>query len=400
MAVSSDTGGDEGRAELDALFRCLADGDRRRLLRVVADRAPEPATLRDLATALVRSRDGAPPTRAPDAVRRATVGLYHVQLPALEAAGLVELGPDRDTVAAADHPAFRDGGVVDVVRGEADAEPGSLDALFGALADSRRRTVLDVLGHQFGPIHTETLARELGARERGTPGSAVPGEAVEGLLASLRHRHLPRLAAPGLVEYDAEEGLVEYVGHPALRAPWLHSVLEPDFRASLTGESEPGAVGAIEGRERVVSFAQALCDRADDELFCLFADTGMLEAGWFSRIRDASRRGVDVYLGTRDPDVRELVREQAPAVDLWAPDADWLSRPVDGRTVGRLLLADREAVVVGTRGPADGDDAPAEKAIVGEGTDNALVVMIGQMVTPHLDGLDEQADVVESHLPF
>lgn len=398
MAVSSDVGGDEGRAELDVLFRCLADCDRRRLLRVVVDRTPGSATIRDLAAVLVKSSDEAPPTRETDPVRRAMVGLYHVQLPALEASGLVELDPDRDTVTAADHRAYRDGGIIDVVRGETGADSESIDALFGALADSRRRTILDVLGHQFGPIHTETLARELGARERDTPGSAVPGETVEGILSSLRHRHLPRLAASGLIEYDAEAGLVEYVGHPALRVPWLRSMLEPDFRANLTGDSEPGAVGAIEGRERVVSFAQSMCDRADEELFCLFANAGMLEAGCFARIRNASRRGVDVYLGTCDPDVREFVREQAPAVDLWEPDADWLSRPVEGWSVGRLLLADREAVVVGTRGVEA--DAPGEKAVVGEGSDNALVVMIGQMVAPHLDGLDERADVVESHLPF
>jgi hypothetical protein len=219
-------------------------------------------------------------------------------------------------------------------------------------------------------------------------------------VSSLRHADLPHLSEAGLVEYDADERTVAYEGHPQLRVPWMHSVLQPEFRQSLTGESSPDGVGEIEGREQVISFGQSLCDRADEELFCMFTDTQLLEAGCLTRIRDASRRGVDVYLGTRDPTVREYIQENAPEVVLWEPETNWLSLPVAGNRVGRLLLADREAVMLGTLKEKKAGGLHLEKSIIGEGPDNTLVVMVTQILSPYLERLDEEPADIEAGLPF
>lgn len=332
--------------------------------------------------------------------QRATTALHHVHLPKLTAAGLLERDSDADTVELADHPAFQDPGVLEVVEDDVATDPESLDALFGALADARRRTVLDVLSHQFGAIHVETLARELETDGSETRESEVPTEDLVEVMASLRHAVLPRLSEAGLVEYDADDRTVAYEGHPMLRVPWMHSVFQPDFRRSLTGESDPDGIGEIRGRERVISFGQSLCDRADEELFCMFTDTQLLEAGCLTRIRDASRRGTDVYLGTRDPDVREYIQENAPDVVLWEPNTDWLNLPVAGDRVGRLLLADREAVMLGTLLEERADGFHEEQAIVGEGEHDTLVTMICQLLGPHLDAIDEGPADVEVRLPL
>ncbi len=392
---------EDGDLDLDSLFRCLASRDRRQLLGILSERAPDALTRRDLATYLTPGYLENPGERASsEEIQQALLDLHHVHLPALEAAGLIDRDETRVTVAITDHPAFDDEGVVAVVRGEATADSDSLDALFAALADPRRRTILDVLSHQFGPIHVETLARELGADERDVPESEVSTGTVDRMLARLHHVHLPRLSAAGLIEYDVAEQRVAYEGHPELRVPWTHSVLEPSFRSSLTGESDPGGVGEIQGREAVVSFGQSLCDRADEELFCMFTDTDLLEAGCFTRIRDAARRDVDVYLGTRDPTVEEYVRENAPEVVLWEPNTDWLNLPIADSCVGRLLFVDREAVMLGTLLEERNDGAHEERAIVGEGTDNTLVTMIGQLLTPHLERIDQETEDVESKLPL
>lgn len=389
------------RDRLDALFSCLGDRERRRILGIVRERAAGPPTRRDLASRLVAARRGTPDGEPDDeAVQQALVDLHHVHLPKLEAAGLIDVDSDRATVTVADHPAFRDEGIVDAIGCDGPSEHESLDALFPALADDRRRTVLDVLSHQFQPIRLETLAREIGARERDVAESDVPRATLDRILVSLRHGHLQKLTRAGLITYDAAERTVEYRGHPALRVPWTHSTLGPEFRASLTGESEVGELGTIDGRERVVSFGQSLCDRAEEELFCMFTATDLLEAGCLTRIRDASRRGVVVSLGTCDPVVREHVRENAPEVALWEPDTSWPQLPVDGGTVGRLLLADREAVMLGTLRESVGDEVHEEKAIVGEGADNALVVMIRQLASHHREQADPRAEDVQSRLPF
>lgn len=210
------------------LFSCLARSDRRRLLGILFERAPESMPLDDLARALTLERDASVEAESDDLLSRTLTTLRHQHLPMLDAAGLIDHDHDSDTVAITDHPAFRDTGIVEAITGEADSNSDSLDSLFEALAHSRRRTILDILSHQFGSIYVETLARELWANGRETPESAVSPEAVQQLIVSLRHISLPRLSEAGVIEYDVEEGTVAYAGHPDLRVPWMHSVLEPD----------------------------------------------------------------------------------------------------------------------------------------------------------------------------
>jgi len=324
-----------------------------------------------------------------------------VHLPKLEAAGLIDCGTDRGTVTLADHPAFADDGVRAAIDPKSETDGGSFDRLFRALADARRRTILDVLSHQLSSIHVETLARELGAKEQGVAESEVATDKVDETLLDLTHGHLPHLADAGLIDYDPDEQMVEYTGHPQLTVPWTHSVLQPELRRSLTGESEPDGVGEIEGRERVVSFGQSLFEEANEELFCMFTDTQLLKAGCLTRLRDAAQeRDVDVYLGARDPVIREYVHENAPEVVLWEPNTDWLNLPAAGDKVGRLVLADREAVLLGTLLDGQADGAHEEQAIVGDGEHNTLVTMIRQLLSPHLEELDEDSEEIEARLPL
>lgn len=325
MTQSTDTGSIQERS-LNTLFDCLASGNRRRLLGILSERAPHSLTQRDLATYLVPGYHSDTEDRDSDAdVQQALRAVHHTHLPKLEAAGLIERDPDRETVAITDHLAFEDGGIVSATDPDSDADSASLDRLFRALADTRRRTVLDVLSHQLSPIHTETLTRE----------------------------------------------------------------------------SDPDGIGEIEGREQVISFGQSLCDRADEELFCMFTDTQLLEAGCLTRIRDAAReRDADVYLGTRDPVVREYIQENAPEVILWEPNTDWLNLPAAGDRVGRLLLADREAVMLGTLLDQGIDGVHDEQAMVGEGEHNTLVTTICQLLRPHLEEIDNDTDDIAARLPL
>jgi DNA-binding transcriptional ArsR family regulator len=385
----------------DATFSALARSERRRLLRCLVDAAPEPDTEEELATALAAfTRDKSQEAVAEEERGEAAVRLHHKHLPSLTAAGFVQREAD-GAIRLAEHPALGDSGILKAIEGEAIGTAASLDALFRALADTRRRSILDVLSHQVGAIHVETLARELEAKKRDVPDSDVLAADVPRSLTRLRHVDLPHLSKAGLVEYDPDDRTIAYSGHPDLRVPWMHSVFEPEFRESLTGESHADGIGEIEGRERVISFGQALCDRADEELFCTFTDTELLEAGCLTRIRDASReRDVDIYLGTRDPTVRAYVEENAPEVLLWEPNTDWLTLPVAGDRVDRLLLADREAVMLGTLLGPSAEGTHREQSIVGEGEHNPLVTMICQLLDPHLEEIDEGTDDTASRLPL
>jgi hypothetical protein len=87
-------------------------------------------------------------------------------------------------------------------------EDDRLDALFGALADARRRRVIRILNDADAEvIAVSALAEALASRE-------PAGTATDRLVVSLSHVHLPRLDAVGIVDYAPDRSQVRYEGAP------------------------------------------------------------------------------------------------------------------------------------------------------------------------------------------
>ncbi|ELZ05633.1 hypothetical protein C482_01936 [Natrialba chahannaoensis JCM 10990] len=383
---------DEGNS-LTALFACLACESRRHLLGVLYEHAPDPLSLSACATRVVSRKADTPRAAVSDAaVEQLRLSLHHVHLPKLADAGLVDHDTENQTVARADHSAYRDSAIVDTIQSPDEARTDSLDVVFDALADTRRRNVLACLNHSFQAIHIETLARDVATREQPTGETTMSesGPDTDQVLASLEHTTLPTLAAAGLVDFDPNERTVAYRGHPNLCVSWLHSVLNPDLGTYLAEPSPDDSFRSITGREGIVAYSQSLLERADEELFSVFTSPRLLKSGCFARVMDASCRGVDVYLGTTDPVVRELVRENAPKIALWEPTDEWQSLSVQGEPIDCLLLADRDSLLFGTLGEQRDDHRDVETAVIGDGTATE------QLLGPHLDQIDQKVQELES----
>lgn len=98
---------------------------------------------------------------------------------------------------------------------DADA-PFPPDALFEAFADGRRRAVLGY----FAETGAETASTgELADHVAGAEDGATPDRVA----VSLRHRHLPELAAADVVDYDRRDRTVRYRGDELVDA-WLDAV--------------------------------------------------------------------------------------------------------------------------------------------------------------------------------
>jgi hypothetical protein len=89
--------------------------------------------------------------------------------------------------------------LVDELDGLAGLEPTTW---FEVLADDHRRTALAVLGERDGPVGLDALARAVAARVA-TESTDERPTATRRIAITLHHHHLPKLAAAGLVEYDA-----------------------------------------------------------------------------------------------------------------------------------------------------------------------------------------------------
>ncbi|WP_440772828.1 DUF7344 domain-containing protein, partial [Natronorubrum sp. DTA28] len=137
----------------DEVFDTLADSTRRELLRLVHSRSSSGVSKTDLAFELAAVTTESPLESVTDNDhQRALVDCQHRHLPALVDAGLVT-ETDDGTIATTDHWVFDDSEFGAILTGRTDDET-DLDALFGALADSRRRTILTVLGNQYHPLST------------------------------------------------------------------------------------------------------------------------------------------------------------------------------------------------------------------------------------------------------
>lgn len=109
----------------------------------------------------------------------------------------------------------------DVVReADSDADPSSLppDTAFDVLRASRRRYVLHYLRRGGGPVTAEELAERVAGHDP---------DGRERIEASLRHTHLPKLEAAGLIARPG--GRVTARPAIASLAPYLELVSERDF---------------------------------------------------------------------------------------------------------------------------------------------------------------------------
>lgn len=116
----------------------------------------------------------------------------------------------------------------------------TLDTVYGLLANSRRRHVLyHFVANEIG--YVESLSRAIAAHEGDVPHESVD-EGVRGeVAASLLHNHLPKLAAHGVVEYDARSGdVVRSEGFAEIR-PFVERTRSIDREAARREGHQPSS---------------------------------------------------------------------------------------------------------------------------------------------------------------
>lgn len=125
-------------------------------------------------------------------------------------------------------------------------------------------------------------------------------------------------------------------------------------------------MSTVEKRENVVSRGQSILEAAEEELFVAFTTDRLLEDGYIGRLRDVIDRGIEVYVGSRTRNGRDLVRYRLPRVTIWELQLDRLSLPPHRERLGGLAFADRRAVLLGSVG--EPTDSVAAKTALTAGT--------------------------------
>ena len=270
------------------------------------------------------------------------------------------------------------------------------------LAEARNRQILTALHDAGRSLSIDELAERLGSGGDSADSPPDPETEFERVLISLHHDRLPRLDDAGLLEYDRETNRIVVRDATASDTEWIDAEmcgqLLERFRAnSVIGETD---IGIVEGRENVVEQGRRLADEADEELFLMYESDDLLEPNCLDYARDALERGVDIYLGSQTADVRDLARNELPEATLWEPQLDLQNAPSAYPQVGRFVLADREKILLTILNDPDEDITTTETAVMGEGRENPLVVLVRELLGPRLDHLDYQSDEFRNQLPF
>ncbi|WP_440769385.1 DUF7344 domain-containing protein [Natronorubrum sp. DTA28] len=396
-------------------FDVLADSGRRRVLSTLLEQDGA-LSLETLATDVAVREHGSPIVTEAQS-RTVHIELVHNHVPRLLDCGVLrEVGDDETRrVALADHPILEAEWVtrlLDPPTNGPEHDEGMLDQTLEAFQPARRRIACAVLSRHDESLPVADLAAMLVAREEDTRLVDVSETDRGPVETTLAHNHLPALADVGLVEYDASSETVALATDaPQWRANWLTASplgeitarLEPARKqfadgsvgaefdpASALGSSEVGACWTIEGRANVVSRAHDIADSAEEELFVTVPDAGMIQNRCLERWRAAAERGVDVYIGSRSQEVRDAVRSAVPQATICKPQFDWLNYPLDGVHHGRVVFADRERVLLVTIDDSGTTDNPHVTGITGDGSENALAMLVREHVGPRLDRLESR----------
>jgi sugar-specific transcriptional regulator TrmB len=159
------------------------------------------------------------------------------------------------------------------------------------------------------------------------------------------------------------------------------AALEPtDHQPEQSGVWTTTGQSAIDERVH-----ETLAD-ATDEIVYLAVDA-VLTDETLAQLRAATERGVTIRIANGTAPTHEKIQAAVPAAELVEPPWPWHTSPT-----GRLLLTDRETVLMSTLPDGDG---PSETAIWGHGAQNSLVVVLKTIFAWWLEHHEQEATTGE-----
>lgn len=151
-----------------------------------------------------------------------------------------------------------------------------------------------------------------------------------------------------------------------------------------TGLEEEGA-WAIADHDNVTDRIGLLLEDATDEVYFLVADADTLDEDLCERLTAAAESGVSVLIEVASDETAADVRSSVPDATVVASDfADDPSR-LEEKWLGRIMMVDRSAVLLGALSERTRPGSTEETAVWAAGPDHGLVVGVRHMLGARLD---------------
>jgi sugar-specific transcriptional regulator TrmB len=179
------------------------------------------------------------------------------------------------------------------------------------------------------------------------------------------------------------------------RTESLRSVLrglEPADEGSFTEATHE--VWAISGDQGITSRTQQLIEGADEEVILVVGHGSIFTDQLAEQLRTAAERGVTIIVGAVNEGLQMEIQHTLPDVDVFVSGLDWVSRsplPDDDTEISRLLLVDREAILVSSFTETSNEGREHEQGVFGRGFDNGLVAIARRLMATGLMSGDDPA---------
>ncbi|WP_231189285.1 helix-turn-helix domain-containing protein [Haladaptatus sp. DYF46] len=152
-------------------------------------------------------------------------------------------------------------------------------------------------------------------------------------------------------------------------------------------------VWALSGTTAIANRTQQLIDAAGREIVFIVGREDVLTDELLEQLQEALDTGLDVLIGTQTEDLRERVAEALPDANVFVSGLEWLhSSPLevdDDTTISRLLLIDKNTILVSSVHEMDTGGIVSEKAVFGRGFDNGIVVIARRLMATGLQPADD-----------
>lgn len=151
-------------------------------------------------------------------------------------------------------------------------------------------------------------------------------------------------------------------------------------------------VWAISGDQGLTSRTQQLIKGATQELILVIGHESIFTDQLADQLRSAQKRDVTIIIGTIDDELQAVIQDSLRDIEVFVSGLDWLSRstlPDDDTEISRLLLADREAILVSSFTETMADGREHEQGVFGRGFDNGLVAIMRRLMATGLVPVDD-----------
>jgi len=166
------------------------------------------------------------------------------------------------------------------------------------------------------------------------------------------------------------------------RVDRLHDALDTVEVVNKDDDSSVQEVWAMAGQDAIENRTEQLIETATEEIVLVIGDESLLTENLVGTLNEVGN-DVELLIGTLTPSLQENIHAAVPDATTFVSGLEWLhgeNATEDDAAIGRLLLVDRESILVSSIMP----DSKEEQAIFGEGFGNGLVVIARRLMAQGL----------------